>query len=87
MDSRVGSLLEFECVDNEVKERIGVEIGGGNLEGFELVWTVQESRTGRRSQNGGAVYERRGGVGFECGGKNGATMSERLQECVFGGVL
>lgn len=43
MDSRVGSLLEFECVDNEVKEAIGFEIGGGNLEGFELVWTVQES--------------------------------------------
>lgn len=76
----VGSLLEFECVNNEVKQRIGFEIGGGNLEGFELVWTVQESRTSRKSQNRGAVYGRREGVGFECGDKNGATPP-RLSAC------
>lgn len=56
MDSSVGSLLEFECVNNEVKQRIGFEIGGGNLEGFELVWTMQESRTSRKSQNRGSVW-------------------------------
>lgn len=55
MDSRAGSLLEFEYVDNEVKERTGFEMGGGNLEGFELCRQRRKAELVERARMEGGV--------------------------------